>query len=311
MRRFGAAIIAVGVIMVGFVAYLMMQPGIPVAEDGRGGHVAAMNASGSPAGSLIGPALEVWLNQYDPQGRLLLRLTTQRFTHHADGNITMQNPQADIFGDGGEVIRIASHDGTVRTAPGSDRDAFNGITLRPPRDGYLNQVKLEVFASIADRDAQTPALTLTTRHAKFDAATNRLFTEAVSENGTQDLSDDVAVTMMGHDLDHYRDRCSFRGSGLVIYWGRQPERIRALEIAHADDWVIYDKSVLVTLKRKTGGEGMTCLPPPFTSPEMLLTAGPAGITLPPEYIGGGADLEPVRINRFPGLPFMVVPGGNY
>jgi len=249
MRRFGLIIFSLVVIAAGFVVYLKMQPSIRVSDRPSPAAAPGETAPTGIPGTLIQPGEDAWVNQYNAAGHLVYRFKAHEFKNYADGKADLQNPQAEVFRSSGEVIRIEGQDGTFHADPGADSNAFKGAPLRPPHDGYLNQVTVKVFPSIAARDAQTPTLTLNTSNARFDAATNRLFTESFSEAGKTYSSDEVPVTMVGHDLNQHRDTFIFHGSGLVMYWSERDDRIKSLEIAHGKDMVIYDMSLLATGKK--------------------------------------------------------------
>jgi len=279
MRRFGLIIFSLVVIAAGFMVYMKMQPSIRVTSNLH--QIGGPNDPGEnaptpgPAGTLVGPGEDAWVNQYNNAGVLVYRFKAHQFKNYADGKADLQNPVAEVFNSSGEIIRIEGQDGTVHAEPGTDTHVVNGGQLRPPHDGYLRNVTLKVFPSLAARDAETPTLTLKTSNARFDSATNRLFTEEFTENGQTIASDQVPVTMVGHDLSQQRDTFVFHGSGLVMYWNEREDRIKSLEIAHGNDLVVYDTSLLEKTKATTPAAT------PAEKPVAPVTAAPAPTALPP------------------------------
>jgi hypothetical protein len=225
-------IVATSVILVcGFAVYWLMQPSpIATSTAPRGEAPVVRPLERGERSGIIGAGEGAWAYQYDDRGRLASRFRAARYEPREAGTFGVSRPVAELFLNGGQVLRIAGETGEV-TFPEADIRpdtlAPAGTTAAPSR-GELREVLISLFDSEEQADASAPSLTIAVANAAFDNITFQIHTEShVNEEGQLIARDQVPVSVRSTDVD-------FDGRGLIIRWNELDQRLEYVEITHGE-----------------------------------------------------------------------------
>lgn len=231
MRSLVLLLISLGVLLMAFMVYELVQP--PVEPLNKYPHSDVLTAPPPATDNRmgIGPGQGVWIERHDPNtARLTERFRGEHYDWNPDGTMKVDKPQAEFFLDQGRVLRVDGDRGNVvveQGAPGTGKSVMANQPDAPTR-GNMKDVTIRLLAS---ESSVTPILTVTMDNATFDTQINRIYTNAATIDGKEIAPDQIPVHMRGADYD-------FDGRGMQIRWDQQHKKLQLLQIDHGEQLTI-------------------------------------------------------------------------
>lgn len=231
MKRVFLILATIIVLGGGFVVYYHFQPAYHGSTGDNGGPDKFPDSTTGGTG-LLRAGSGAWVKQFDRDGQLYYQFKSAYYDPQPDGTVKVTDPVIQFFLSNHQILQIVGNDGVIRFAPGADKNIAPNSPTDPPRDGNLRNVKVKLFASPEQLNADDADMTMTMTNAEFDNDTYRLFTQEYTKaDGTIVHAEDVPVTVWARDY-------AFSGSGLVMYWDDVDKRLKSLEIAKGTDLTV-------------------------------------------------------------------------
>lgn len=193
----------------------------------------------------------------DKTGELKSRFRADEYTPQDDGTVLLTHPVAEFFMPNHQVMKLVGVTGDVEMPHGNSM-----VGAGAPNRGRIHTCRIELYNLFPDSVPHVPDETIWVNNIQFDNETMLITTESFQEKDKVIPADQVPVKMRGKKYD-------FDGRGLKLHWNDKDGRLELLEVAHGEQLIVKDSSMMSATLGGTPGTRATKTPPP-------VSAAPAG-----------------------------------
>ncbi|HTW95912.1 MAG TPA: LPS export ABC transporter periplasmic protein LptC [Tepidisphaeraceae bacterium] len=220
----------------GYAAYIKFIPApAPVVGNGDQAGQTPLPTPSPDKQNPMQSGLGSWGNLYDKDGHLTTRFRAADYRRLPDGSYHLSHPEAEFYQPDQQVIHLTAVTGDIIVQQDAQRLEMNGATPSMPREGTLQDVRIDVFPNKTAYQSRphSPDLTITMPNMHFDSDSFQVLTIPYRDaSGRMISADEVPVTVRGNvEMD---------GQGLVLYWNDETHQLKTLTIAHGHRMLIKD-----------------------------------------------------------------------